>query len=270
MKILANPENWFPPVDQVDRPYFIAIDNENRVYSEFTDFDVTQPVTARGSVIGYDEDKGKEIRQANWYEKVDKDNLAYFVVKGRFGYYWLDMKSGAIFITAQHQEGDHPVRQFILSLEVQNMLLTDSFNPEDDPMNLPYKLKHFKISDVQLQTLGREPVVMSGMNTRKPTMVDGKMSYVKPKDSSQTEQVVFGWELKNHAFGHITFEGMVYNRIPRFDLRLLYSLPDYITKEKKVKFRFLLWDAPAKKERYVVREPLIKKGEVYEWQEKIL
>jgi len=247
-KILANPNNWFPSVDQVDRPYFIVIDNENRVFSEYTNFNLLSPVTSP---------------ENNWYEHVDKKNVQFFVVKGRFGYYWLDFQSGLIFLGAQHQEGDHPLQHYVMSAEVQGQLLTAKFIPdkEDNFSGLPYKLKHFKVSEQSLQGGDRneQNIDIQGMNTRG----------INPRVKSRVLNVVFGWELDANDLGRITFEGVVSNRYPRFDLRLLYSMP-LNSPEKEMKFRLLLWDATKKEERFKSKRALVRKGIRVRWQERIL
>lgn len=247
IELLANPEKWLPPVDQVDRPYFIVIDRKNRVYSEFTDFDVLDPV--RGS-------------RNNWYEEVDRKAVKYFIVKGRFGYYWVDMDSGLFYVAAQHKMGKHPLVQYALSVSVEGTILTRPLTLSQIEVEnyIPYKytLKHFKSSEVEMMA-GEEPPTQ-GMNTRG----------IKPKDHSQTAEVIFGWEL-NTTVGRVTFEGIVFNRRPRFDLRLLYSLPeDFDGEAKRCSFKMMNWDAKNQQEREKTHIVAVRKGEVMKWQERIL
>ena len=247
-QILANPNNWFPPVDQVDRPYFIAIDKQNRVFSEYTNFNVLHPVTSP---------------ENNWYEHVDKGNVSFFIIKGRFGYYWLDMESGLIFIAAQHEEGSHPLRQYVLSVEIEGQLLTGKFAPDSEHIPLPYKLKHFKLNEQSMMGGDRneQNMVIQGMNT----------TGVNPPVRSRVLEVGFGWELNDPKLGRVTFEGLVANRTPQFDLRLLYSLqPDSTVSEQEISFRLLMWDAQTNKEKFLVKKALVKKGVRVRWQEKIL
>jgi len=251
MKVLANPDKWLPPVDQVDRPYFIAITGceENRdqnIFSEYTNFNSLVPVTSSRN---------------NWYENFDQKNLHYFVVKGRFGYYWVDLRSGLVFCAAQHKEGKHPLQHYVMSVEVQGKIMTDEFFPGEDTgfVKPNYKLKHFKVNEVALMNPIKEPVI-GGMNTRNIT----------PKEVSKVDQVVFGWEVPNCSVGRVTFEGVVFNRRPRFDLRLLYSLHNNMTSPVTMEFRFVLWDAQEEKELYKIKEMEVNRGETVEWQERIL
>jgi hypothetical protein len=250
-KILANPENWFPPVDMVDRPYFIAIDNENRVYSEYTNFNLLKNVRSP---------------ENNWYEKVDKKNLQYFIIKGRCGYYWLDMQSGLIFITAQHQVSEKPLplQKHAVALVVQNEYITDNFIRSDDEeaVSFPYKLKHLKVNEDSYSDfkLGRNPShpIIEGMNT----------NGIVPEDNSHVLDVIFGWELE-HPLGRITFEGVVYNRKPQFDIRLLYSLLPGM-EPWEVNIKIVVWDASTNLMRHKFIDRHVKENEVVTWQEKIL
>ena len=250
MKVLANPNNWFPPVDQVDRPYFIAItgceqNRDQRIFSEYTNFNVLSPMTGSRN---------------NWFEYVDKGNLQYFIIKGRFGYYWLDFESGLLFCAAQHQEGEHPLVHYVLSLEVQGKLMSDEFVPSEnsDFIRPNYKLKHFKVNEHSLMNPIKSPVI-GGMNTQN----------IKPKEVSHVDYCGFGWEIPNDSVGRVTFEGLVYNRRPRLDLHLLYSLPPK-AEEQEVEFRMIMWDAQKKVEKFKLHHEVVKKGETMEWQERIL
>jgi len=144
-----------------------------------------------------------------------------------------------------------------------SQLLTAKFIPdkEDNFSGLPYKLKHFKVSEQSLQGGDRneQNIDIQGMNTRG----------INPRVKSRVLNVVFGWELDANDLGRITFEGVVSNRYPRFDLRLLYSMP-LNSPEKEMKFRLLLWDATKKEERFKSKRALVRKGIRVRWQERIL
>ena len=249
--ILANPNNWFPWVDQVDRPYFIAIDKQNKVYSEFTNFDLAKPVTAS---------------QNNWYEQVDKANLKLFIIKGRFGYYWVDLDTGILFCTAQHEVGDNPIITYAIGLQIEDEIITDK--------NLKYNLKHLKLSDVELMS-SASPKVIRGMNCHPKGLYDNKNLLKQnkiPFDASQTSDVVFGWEIK-HTLGRITFEGIVSNRVPRFLIQLLYTPSRDVDHQSLASLR--LFDIPRQQERHreffnIQPQRKINKGEKVTWLEKIL
>ena len=155
--------------------------------------------------------------------------------------------------------GKHAVKNHVFSVEVQGKQLTAPHIPTEEEVDFvrpKYKLKHFKISDLQL--MGGPTKIMQGMNTANLT----------PKVNSQTEVAVFGWEL-NDSVGRVTFEGMVYNRRPRFDLRLLYSLPDNMEPET-MELRFWTWDAQSKQERFKLHEVKVNRGETIKWQERVM
>lgn len=232
--ILANPMNWFPWVDQVDRPYFIAIDKHNKIYSEFTDFSVANPVTAQSN---------------NWYELVDKDNLKYFIIKGRFGYYYLEMDTGLFFVDCQHEAGNHPIQTHIYGLKILDTIITGD--------ERPYQLRHFKLSDIELMTGAKE--ILRGMNCSPTPIV--------PKHSSQTSDLVFGWQVEDEFLGRITFEGRVSNRIPRFFLRLLYTPLKDIDGNFASIIRF---NVTARKEHNMDISGKVNKGEKIFWEHRVI
>lgn len=249
--ILANPNKWFPWVDQVDRPYFIAIDKQNRVYSEFTDFDLANPITAQSN---------------NWYEQVDKDNLKYFIIKGRFGLYYLEMDTGLFFADYQHQVGDHSIQTQIYGLKIFDTTITGT--------SRPYKLIHFKTSEAEL--MGGPKPNMRGAYCSPPIRFqkDKKTGFLrdvpvflKPKHPSQTDRLYFGWELQMEGLGRITFEGAVMNRTPGFILRLLYSPLETISGDFAQICRF---DVQGKREDHLLISGSVKAGDRFNWEQKVV
>lgn len=269
--ILANPKFWFPWVDQVDRPYFIAIDKLNNVYAEFTDLDEAQPVTARGSIVGFDEEKNEEIRKANWYENVGKDNLKYFIIMGRFGWYYLELSTGLIYACTQHKEGDHPIQTDIFGLQIFGEIFTGK--------DRKFKLKHFKTSDVSLMG-SKTPAIIRGMHC------DPSGRYPPDKDSpipfhaSQTSLVSLGWEVRDEMYGRITFEAGIVNRAPEFFLRILYTPNENLMYHEKFLdvyldgrfqvFNIIRFNVRQKKEFFLPVYGMLRKGELMEWQHQVL
>lgn len=279
--ILANPRLWFPWVDQVDRPYFIAIDKLNRVYAEFTDFDEIHPVIASGSIVQHKTAKQKEKRKANWYENVDKDNLKYFAVMGRYGWYYLEMETGLIYAVHQHKQGTdgkgvgHPIETDIFGLQIFGEIYTGK--------QRDYKLKHFKTSDISLMTKGKKQVITRGMNCdpsgRYPPDPDDPNSKI-PFASSQTSLVHFGWELTDPMYGRITFEGIVQNRSPEFFIKILYTPDDnlmyhdkfldtYLDNKYQV-FRIIRFNVRNQQEMFVPVHGLLQKGELMTCLKKVV
>lgn len=252
--ILANPNNWFPWVDQVDRPYFIAIDKQNQIYSEFTDFDLANPATAQSN---------------NWYEQVDKDNLKFFIIKGRFGHYYLEMNTGLFFVDCQHETGNHPIQTQIFGLQIHDTVITGK--------ERLYELKHFKTSDVEL--MGGPPKILRGMNCSPPTNLQEIIKsqtdpekkvqpvFLKPKHPSQTEHLHFGWELWVANLGRVTFQGAVSNRAPGFFLSLLYTPLEDTTGEFA---RIIRFDVQGQKEQQLPINGEVKKGDKIHWSRKVI
>lgn len=245
--ILANPNNWFPWVDQVDRPYFIAIDKYDKVYAEFTNFDMAHPVTAS---------------QNNWYEEIDKANLKLFIIKGRYGYYWVEMNTGLIYCTAQHEIGNKPVITYAIGLVIGKEAITGK--------QKDFKLKHFKVSDVELMNPGTK--VIRGMNCHPDGKFDNKVALKEKKipfDMSQTSEVFFGWELANE-YGRLTFEGSVLNKRPGFYLHLLFTpLVDL----KNTDVSVMMFDVQRQEERFKLcfeEHEKLAAGVKYNWRTKIL
>jgi len=236
--ILANPQIWFPWVDQVDRPYFVAIDKESRVYSEFTRFDESKPVDAT---------------QNNWYENVDKSNLRFFMIRGRFGTYYIDFRTGAIHAIAQHEVGDHSVKLVKYDLVINDIPITG------EPY--PFKLKHFKVSDVEL--MGSSKPVMAGMNCTPREIAK------PPVFKSQTEEVWLGWELTRYDIGRVTFMAGVQNRFPALELRILFTPLDKL--EVETQYNVMLSETSmTNSDRRDKTITMKTQGEKVGWQEKIM
>jgi len=229
---LANPNEWLPWVDQVDRPYFIAIEKHNKIYSEFLSLEYTSDSSID-----------------NWYDHVDKRNLKYFVIRGRFGWYYLETKTGLIYTVCQHQMGENEIQLNVFGLQLMQQTITSNdFN---------YQLKHFKISDIEL--MGIQTEVLLGMNCE-PT---GKY---KLNIKSQTSEVVFGWSLQ-HELGFITFEGCVRNRVPGFALSLLFTPHNNFTGEFA---RIIRYNALTKTESHLPLHASLKEGVKYTWKKMVL
>lgn len=260
--ILANPKHWFPWVDQVDRPYFIAIDKLNRVYSEFTDFDEAQPIIASKN---------------NWYENVDKDDLKYFMIMGRFGWYYLEFATGLLYAVHQHREGTdgkgvgHPIETDIFGLQVFGEVYTGK--------QREYKLKHFKTSDVEIMTK-KERKLLRGMNCdpsgRYPPDKDSNLNF----DKSQTSQLHFGWELTDPMYGRITYEGIVTNRDPEFSIKIIYTPDDNLMYHEKFLghyldnkfqvFTIIRFNVAQRREMFMPVFGMLRKGELMTWQVKVV
>lgn len=275
--ILANPKNWFPWVDQVDRPYFITIDKLNRVYAEFTDFDGAHPVTARGSIVKHKTAEQEEERKANWYEQVDKDNLKYFIVVGRYGWYYLEFATGLLYAIHQHKEGTdgkgvgYPIETDAFGLQVFGEVYTGK------PRK--YKLKHFKTSDVRLMTK-KKLKVLRGMNCdptgRYPPKPDSNIAF----NESQTSEVHFGWELTDPMYGRITYEGIVSNRSPEFHIKIIYTPDDNLMYHEKFLdfyldnkfqvFTIIRFNVNRKREWFKPVFGMLRKGELMTWQDKVV